>query len=287
MNLNSNNYQNAALVLAGHGSTVNLQSSLPVRTLVSEFQRTRAFGRVVAGFWKEEPPLSAVLNDVSEERVFVVPFFVSDGYFAEQVAPFELGLRKEGQREFDRVQRRGGQTYYYCQPVGTHEGMTNVILSRARSVVDAHPFPRQPSEKEITLFIAGHGTGLNTRSRQSVERQVDLIRVQEIYADVHAVFMEESPRIADWHQLAPTRYMVMVPFFLSDGLHVVEDIPVLLGEPERVVRGRLELGQATWRNPTEKQGKLVWYSSAVGSDPVIAQVILDRVREAEGRVQSS
>ena len=75
---------------------------------------------------------------------------------------------------------------------------------------------------------------------------------------------------------------MVVPFFISDGLHTVEDIPVLLGEPERVVQQRLAAGQPTWRNPTERNDKLVWYSTAVGSEPGIADVILARVREQTG-----
>jgi hypothetical protein len=55
---------------------------------------------------------------------------------------------------------------------------------------------------------------------------------------------------------------------------------VLLGEPERIVQERLRHGQPTWRNPTEKKGKLVWYTPSVGSEPHIADVILERVREA-------
>jgi sirohydrochlorin cobaltochelatase len=54
----------------------------------------------------------------------------------------------------------------------------------------------------------------------------------------------------------------------------------LLGALARVVKERLANGQPTWRNPTEHDGKLVWYSSAVGSEPKIADVILERVREA-------
>jgi sirohydrochlorin ferrochelatase len=47
-----------------------------------------------------------------------------------------------------------------------------------------------------------------------------------------------------------------------------------------MVKERLSQGQPTWRNPNEKQGKLIWYSNAVGTDPGIAEVILERVREA-------
>jgi sirohydrochlorin cobaltochelatase len=157
--------------------------------------------------------------------------------------------------------------------------MTNVLLARARQVVEQFPFPRAPKPKDITLFIAGHGTEQNEDSRKAVERQVELIRALDLYAEVHAVFMEEEPRIATCYQLAQTKNLVVVPFFISDGLHVQEDIPIMLGEAERIVRLRLQNGQATWRNPTEKQGKLVWFSAGVGTEALLAEVILERVRE--------
>ena len=78
----------------------------------------------------------------------------------------------------------------------------------------------------------------------------------------------------------------MVPFFISDGMHSFEDIPVMLGETGEAVQNRLSLGQPTWRNPTERNGKLVWYTSAIGSEPRLAEVILERVREARGERQN-
>jgi sirohydrochlorin cobaltochelatase len=157
--------------------------------------------------------------------------------------------------------------------------MTKVILSRAAEVVKKFPFPRAPKNSDTTLFIAGHGTGRNKNSRVAIERQVELIRAQNIYADVGAVFMEEPPFIKGCPALAKTKNIVVVPFFISDGLHAVEDIPVLLGEPERIVKERLAAGQPTWRNPTERDGKFVWYSPSVGTEPLMADVILERVRE--------
>jgi sirohydrochlorin cobaltochelatase len=103
---------------------------------------------------------------------------------------------------------------------------------------------------------------------------------------VHPVFMEEEPRIGDCYGMAATRHIVMVPFFISDGLHSHEDIPEMLGEAKRVVQERLKSGQPTWRNPTEKQGKLLWYSPSIGNEPHIADVILERVRESS-KLQTS
>jgi len=274
------NHSDAALVLVGHGSTVNADSSGSLRLLARRFRCGSGFAEVRVGFWKEEPGLACVLEGLSQPRVFVVPFFVSEGYFSEEAVPQELGFLRGDQAGFPRVQVRDGRTLFYCRPVGTHPRMTQVILSHARSVVEQHPFPRKPAGRESSLFLAGHGTGRNSRSRQSVERQVELIRQKEVYADVQAVFLEEEPRIGDCYRLARTRHVVMVPFFLSDGLHVDEDIPVLLGEPEARVRQRLQSGKPTWQNPTERHGKRVWYAPAVGTDPAMADVVLERVKEA-------
>src|SRR5208283_544619 len=165
-------------------------------------------------------------------------------------------------------------------PVGTHDSMARVLLACANEIVETFPFPRSPKPKDITLFIAGHGTEKNANSRKAIERQAGLIRAMNLYAGVHAIFLEESPRIADCHTLAQTKNLVVVPFFISDGLHTQEDIPVMLGETQRTVRQRLAVGQPPWRNPTGKNGRLVWYAPAVGSEPHIADVILERVREA-------
>ena len=158
--------------------------------------------------------------------------------------------------------------------------MTKSLLARAKNVVEKFPFPRQPKPSETALFIAGHGTGNNENSRKAIERQVELIREVSEYAEVYPVFMEEEPKIADCYNVARSRNIVMVPFFISDGLHSYEDIPVMLGEAERIVQKRYKEGQPTWRNPTEKKGKLVWYTPSIGSEPHLPDVILERVREA-------
>jgi sirohydrochlorin cobaltochelatase len=283
----TDDFSDAALVLVGHGSTLNADSSAPTYQHADELRRRRIFAQVVECFWKLEPGIAGVLRGVFAPRVFIVPLFISEGYFTEQVIPRELGFCGNDQPGFPRVQQRGSQTLHYCGPVGTHESMTEVILARAREIVEKYPFPRLPKPRETSLFIAGHGTGNNENSRKAIERQVELIRARNIYAEVYPVFMEEEPRIADCYKLASTRNILMVPFFISDGLHSFEDIPEMLGEPKRIVQERLKAGQPTWRNPSEKQGKLVWYASSIGNEPHIADVILERVRDASSGVAAA
>ena len=273
-------FRDAALILVGHGSTLNAESAAPTYQQADELRRRGIFGQVLECFWKIEPAICAVLRGAFAPRVFVVPFFISEGYFTQEVIPRELGMPRDPSGRYGPIQQRGEQIIYYCGPVGTHESMTGVLLARARGIVQKHPFPTAPKPNETALFIAGHGTGSNENSRKAIERQVEIIRDMNEYAEVFPVFMEEEPRISDCYSMAKAKNLVMVPFFISDGLHSYEDIPVMLGEPQKAVQERLSKGQPTWRNPTERHGKRLWYSSSIGNEPLMADVILHRVKEA-------
>ena len=272
--MNRNEFADAALVVLGHGTEQNADSAAPVYQHAAELRRRKIFGVVREAFWKQEPQIKHVLAELSAPRVFIAPLFISEGYFGSEVIPGELGF------DASRITHHASRITFYCNPVGSHDSMTGVILSRAREIVEKFPFPRAPRPGDITLFIAGHGTERNENSRKPIERQVELIRALNLYGGVHAIFLEEDPRIFECYRLAPTKNLVVVPFFISDGLHTQEDIPVLLGETKAVVRQRLAAGRPTWRNPTEKNGKLAWYTPAVGTEPRLADVILERGREA-------
>ena len=273
--MDRDDFSDAALVLLGHGSTQNAGSAAPVLQHADGLRRRKIFAEVREAFWKQEPQIQKVLPKILAPRVFIVPLFISEGYFSVQMIPRALGFAP-GNSEL----RTQNSELFYCKPIGTHESMTGLLLARAREVVEQFPFPRAPKLKDTTLFIAGHGTEQNENSRKTIERQMEWIRAMNLYADVHAVFLEEEPRVTECYSLAQAKNIVIVPFFISDGMHTQRDMPVLLGEPKRIVQQRLEEGRPAWRNPTERNGRRVWYAPSIGSDPRIADVILERVREA-------
>ena len=279
----ADDFSNGALVLIAHGSTVNVQSSAPTRRLVEELRARQLFAEVACAFNLEQPKIDDVPKLVSAKRIFIVPVTISEGHFTEQTIPRRLGLAAAGELEYERIQQREGRTLIYCHPIGTHASMTAVLLARARAIVEQHPFPRAPKPAETALFIAGHGTEKNANSRKAIEAQVEAIRARGEYADVQPVFMEEAPFIADCFTATEAPHIVMVPFFIADGLHTVEDIPVLLGESAARVKKRLTAGQPTWRNPTERKGRLGWYTEAIGSEPGLVAVILERADEGKSQ----
>jgi len=276
----SQDFTDAALVLVAHGSSTNADSGAPTYQHAAALRERGLFAEVHEAFWRQPPFIREVVRRVSTPRVFVVPLFIGEGYFTQEIIPCELDLPAVETPLLPRIHSRGGRILCYCGPVGTHPSLTEVVLARARDIVGKHP-ARQPVEPaDLTLFLAGHGTARNDHSREVIERQVERIRERRLYAGVHALFMEEEPRIGACYQLATTRHLVVVPCFISDGQHTTEDIPVLLGEAESVVEARRAGGEWPWRNPTERRGKLVWYTPSLGSEPHLPDVILERVREA-------
>src|SRR5438874_9545023 len=92
--MNSNKH--SALLIVAHGSTVNPDSSAPTLAHAANIRRRKIFADVQCAFWKEEPSLrdALVLFDVDLAReVYVVPNFISQGYFTQTVIPRELELR--------------------------------------------------------------------------------------------------------------------------------------------------------------------------------------------------
>ena len=256
----------SALLIVGHGSTENPDSSTPYFDHAAEIRRRNLFADVQVCFWKEEPSMREALLMIDAPEVYIVPDFISEGYFTQEVIPREFELTGP-------TTRRDGKTLHYCLPVGVHPSMTDLILRRAREVApDADP-------KDTTLIITGHGTGLNQNSTKAIKDQAELIANSGAgYHCVTDAYMEEAPFIAEWDKLSETQNVVVVPFFISDGLHSYQDIPVLLGiEPE--VGPAASQRDVFRHNPHQLRDKTLYYSSAIGTEPLIADVILDQIMD--------
>lgn len=272
-------FRDAALLLLAHGSAGGTGRPSPIGGHAARLRRSGLFAEVHECYWKQPPRVEEVLPTVGAQRLFIVPLFVSEGHFSEEVVPAALNLKEKGAPAFERVRFWRGRLLHYCLPVGGHPAITEIILKLAREVVRRNPMASPPHEGDILLLIAGHGTSRHSRSRRAIERQADLIRGRRLYSDVSAVFLEEAPRIADWHGLGRQKHVVVVPFFIGEGMHTLEDIPVLLGQPAARVRERLGAGAYPWPNPTLKGGRYVWYSDLVGNDAALEAAILGRVTE--------
>ena len=152
--------------------------------------------------------------------------------------------------------------------------MTSVLLKRASATAPGIP------SNQTSLLIVGHGTSLNQKSADAVKLQSSLIAALEIYAEVLPCTMEPMeyvPLVSEWATMTSQQNIVVIPFFISDGLHSYQDIPVLLGIREDIGPAASE-SEIFKHNPHALCGKKLYYGSAVGTDPMMVEVILDQVK---------
>ncbi|MGB9985786.1 CbiX/SirB N-terminal domain-containing protein [Salarchaeum japonicum] len=271
-----------ALVIVGHGSHLNPGSSEPAFTHADTIRATGAFDEVREAFWKEEPSFREVLRTLESDEVFVVPLFVSEGYFTEQVIPRELRLDDWSVEDWesdgtdaDYVTLEAtdvGKTIHYCGPVGTHDSMSDVIVQRAKSVTG-----NDDVGEGFGLAVVGHGTERNENSAKAIYYHADRIREMGRFDDVQAVFMDEDPEVDDVTEFFDAPDIVVVPLFVADGFHTQEDIPEDMGITEDYRTG--------WEVPETVDGHRIWYAGAVGTEPLVADVLLERAGEAGADVE--
>ncbi len=259
-----------ALLLVGHGSTENPDSSAPTRRLSEIIGAMGIFDEVKCCFWKEEPHLHRSLATLRSPNIFVVPIFISEGHFTQTVIPREMNLTGP-------ITHRDGKTLLYCKPVGSHPSMTSVLLKRAQETAPG------VNPKETSLLLVGHGTSLNSKSSEAVKLQASLISSLGLYAEVLPCTMEameDVPLISEWATLSSQANVVVIPFFISDGLHSYQDIPVLLGIREAIGPAASE-SEVFKQNPHHLRGKNLYYGSAIGTAPGMAKVVLDMITSFE------
>jgi len=273
-----------ALVIVAHGSHLNPDSSAPTHAHADRIREAAAFDEVRTGFWKEEPSLREVLRTVEADEIYLVPLFISEGYFTEQVIPRELRLEGWDVSQWDSdglsadhvtlTAADTGQAVHYCGPVGTHESMTEVLVRRAETVTedpDVGP--------GFGLAVVGHGTERNENSAKAIEYHADRVRETGRFDEVQALFMDEEPEVDDVTDYFDSPDVVVVPLFVADGFHTQEDIPEDMGLTDDYRTG--------YDVPATVDGHELWYAGAVGTEGLMAEVILERAADAGADVDEA
>ena len=265
--------KDTALILAGHGSTKNKDSSRHTRETAKRLQKRGIFKEVRAGFWKENPSFQEVFHGLEAKEAIVVPWFLTRGYFVEKVLSEQFADTPIPTR--------------IVEPLGSRPEVLQLMKKRAerlrtririririKKLFDSLLRKSRPEEdrrwemgdgvklEHISLLLASHGTPLHKGSRVAADGLAKELG-KDGYKVSRAMFLEEEPKIADWRQVAAPEGPVMVlPHFLAGGLHGSEDVPGLLGIPH---------GREGWH---EVDGRWVGYGAPIGTPEEMEDLIL-------------
>jgi sirohydrochlorin cobaltochelatase len=251
-----------ALVLAGHGSHISPQTAGLVWKHVDSLRAANVADEVTAAFWKEAPSFHRVFDALTATDITVVPLFTAQGYFTQTVIPTEMGLSGP-------ITHSDGRILRYARTLSEHPYLSKVVHQRVR---DALAESAAPAAKTAVAII-GHSTRRNPESRRATEAQANLLREAGIVGEVVAVYLDDSPSIAEVYDLTSAPNLIAVPYFLALGSHTTQDVPADLA---------LEPGRTTGR----VRERDVYYTPPVGIDEALQDVILELARDTGAALRS-
>jgi len=262
--------QNAALLIAAHGSPSSRGGRTSTRKLVQSISKLNIFAEVAAGFLTEEPFAVDVLRDLNAPDIYVVPNMTANGYITSHKLPQALSLTGP---VTEQIGPHGHRRVLLSEPTGTHPLVSRIMANRIKGVMDLLAI----NMADAALVVVGHGS---TKSRAS------FVRTEEISSELHAfglniathtAYLEEAPFVKDWQDLSDAETIVFAPFLISDGFHASQDIPQAIGfDPnDKIFQDTLSQGMV---NETTKDGRRIVYIPPVGDEPDMVDIVLARVR---------
>jgi sirohydrochlorin cobaltochelatase len=238
-------FKDTALILAGHGSTKNADSSRFTRETAHRIREREIFSEVRSAFWKEQPSYADALQGLKAKKAVVVPWFLANGYFTTKIL----------KREFAEI---AGLECRVTEPIGSRPEILGHFQKRAERLLAAKNW----KPNQVSLLIASHGTPLHAGSRGAAVSLAEQL-AKDGYRKARAVFLEEEPKIADWRVLVQEGPVVVLPHFLAGGLHGSEDVPELLG-----ISGS---GEGWYRSEKDELG----YGEPLGRPEEVEEMIIE------------
>ena len=178
-------FKDTALILAGHGSTKNRDSSRHTRETAKRLAKKGIFKDVRAGFWKESPSFQEVFHGLEAKEAIVVPWFLTRGYFVEKVLVEQFGSTPIPVR--------------VVEPIGSRPEIVDLVRARAERLARAQfkfklkraiegllglARPEEDGRSEMgdgiklkhtSLLLASHGTPLHKGSRLAADGLADTL----------------------------------------------------------------------------------------------------------------
>ena len=202
-----------SLILVGHGSSTSLAAEQTLYEHALTLRQSQRFEKILTYFIQQGDDLP----DLPEGEVFILPFFMSDGFFVRRKIPELFGLK-------NRERIEGGRHLVLCDAIGVDPELADIIVASVENTA------RRIGENlsNISVLLVAHGSSKNAASREAAILQRDRIRAQKKFSMVDLALLEEPPSITEMlkkFETLPSRTIVVVGLFSANGPHAAKDVP--------------------------------------------------------------
>ncbi len=249
----------ASVLIVGHGSSRNPRAVVSAEQHADRLRATGRFARVASAHLKGGRVPAEALRALPDGDLFVVPLFMSDGYFTQTAIPANLGLT-------GRITQAKGRRLFYCDPVGIDPRIADIVADDILSIARREAI----DPAGLDLLLIGHGSPSNSASRAVTLAHARRLEALGRFGAIDCAFLDEEPTVETWFdRLKPIGAPLAVAgLFAADGMHASTDVPSVL---------------ADWQKEAQAAGagaRRVWYAGAVGSRPAVTDLILNAIDAA-------
>lgn len=237
-----------SLLIIAHGSTVSAEAHAAAAQHALTLRQSNRFGSIDVCFLTETDTLPALPLG----EVYLLPFFMSNGYFVRRRIPELFGLINGRKVEKDRV-------VFQCDALGIDPELSEIIATMGvEACIQGALKP-----ENVNLVLVAHGSEKSKASAEATYFQQRAVEESKLFGDVSCVFLNEVPKLESWliKNTDDVRPKILVGLFTAEGPHAMKDVPEGIDRAQR----RLTAPQ------------IIHYSGVVGTRPEIVKLIQDSI----------
>lgn len=251
------------LVLAAHGSTASANANQPLHQLAAALAERAEFDRVTPAFLDGTPEMTSVLESLPPGSVNVVPVMTSEGYYLKK-----LPEKFSANRNFDQFD------FSISPVVGIHGSWPCTIARRIKHHLQNHGL----ISSETTVLLIGHGTRRNPKSGQTTIDLKESLALRLVDTDpelrFEVAFLDQEPQLVATVRQLTTPNVIVIPFLISRGPHVTEDVPAAFGLPTGPGVEFPMLGSSGRKCPDQREG-IYLIDGPLATYPDMVDVVLE------------
>ncbi|MBO6824921.1 MAG: sirohydrochlorin cobaltochelatase [Sneathiella sp.] len=202
-----------SLIIVGHGSSASLAAEQAAEEHALTLRQSQRFGTILTHFIQR----GNALPELPKGEVFILPFFMSDGFFVRKKIPEIFGLE-------DRLRRDENRSLIQCDAIGVDAELAEIVIDSVKEQTKK----LRVTDKDVSVLLVAHGSQKSTASREAALFQRDQVRARSLFERVEVALLEEPPLIIDMLRTLEAegaKLIIVVGLFSANGPHAAEDVP--------------------------------------------------------------
>lgn len=237
-----------SVLIIAHGSSVSEGAREAAEHHALTLRQSRRYGTVKVCFMVEMDKVP----ELPGGEIFLVPFFMSSGFFVNTKIPnlFQLvdGRRIEQERAI-----------LQCDALGLDPELSDIIVNMGREACGQI----SQSPENIHLVLVAHGSEKSKASAEATRHQQRAVEKKSVFGEISSVFLNEEPDLLRWliSRTDEAKPIILIGLFAAEGPHAVKDVPDCIRRAKKAM----------------SESQIIQYAGIVGTRPEIVKLIQDSI----------